>query len=225
MKKEIFIGLSIGLLTLGTGSVVFADFYDFESGTPPVITGGSLEGTSGYTAFGFGNNFQRSDVSSITLSLSGLDAHTSLDLEFDLAIIDSWDGLTTLGGTAPIDYFNVEVDSWAVFQETFDNFVSADQSYSASPAITYGSNIHRSSWPDSAYHITLSGIPHSASTVNIVWYASGSGWQGGNDESFAIDNIALSEESGVPVPEPATILLFGTGLAGLVGVRFRRKKK
>jgi hypothetical protein len=27
-----------------------------------------------------------------------------------------------------------------------------------------------------------------------------------------------------PVPEPATMILFGAGLAGLVGVRLRRKK-
>jgi len=45
--------------------------------------------------------------------------------------------------------------------------------------------------------------------------------------SWVIDNliIASQESGGEPVPEPATMLLFGTGIAGLAGTRIRRKKK
>lgn len=44
----------------------------------------------------------------------------------------------------------------------------------------------------------------------------------GND--FALDNLSFSTIPPPDVPEPATMLIFGTGLACLAGLRIRRKK-
>jgi len=38
-------------------------------------------------------------------------------------------------------------------------------------------------------------------------------------------NVGSLDVNSAPVPEPGTMLLFGTGLAGFVGSRFRKKKK
>ncbi len=55
--------------------------------------------------------------------------------------------------------------------------------------------------------------------TDVSWY----------NESASVDYVvmrgALIQESRATIPEPATMLLFGTGLIGLAGVSIRRKKK
>jgi len=59
-----------------------------------------------------------------------------------------------------------------------------------------------------------------------VYSASGSftlAYQSMHSGVYQIDT-AFSAKPNAPVPEPATMLLFGTGIAGLAGTRLRRKK-
>lgn len=65
----------------------------------------------------------------------------------------------------------------------------------------------------------ISRLTFDQDTANFNW----------NGLSFTADSYFLAEldfgDSGnAPVPEPATMLLLGTGLTGLVGTRIRRRK-
>ncbi len=191
---------------------------DFESEIPSEFSGvTTLTGTQGYSNYGFGSNFLRNAAQSghTVLTLTNLPPHTELALSFDLAIIDSWDGNTIIGGAIPQDFFNVTVDSGTVFSATFDNFQITDQTAPTNNLITYGTqlgftgtlngtiyDIHGNpingpiAYVDSAYNMGhpvagMTVIPHTANSVVIDFFANGSGWQGGSDESWAIDNLKV----------------------------------
>jgi hypothetical protein len=160
--------------------------------------------------------------------------HNSLDIEFLLAIIDSWDG-DAPGPVGP-DYFHVVVNGQLVFRHTFTNYpLQYSQTY-APPSgglLSSGTNRGYAGDPDSAYNMylepTLHNIPHTASTAVIDFFAGGGGWQGGFDESWGIDNLRVSANfspSASPVPEPGSLALWGIGgLSSLVIAAWRRRRK
>lgn len=182
---------------------------DFNSGAPSQFSGvTTTESVQGYAGIGTGADVFSGDFlrnSSVpplptTLTLTGLPAHTSIDLNFLLAIVDSWDGIDS--PCCGPDTFTVTVDGNPVFTEVFNNAVAGGtQSYIPPPGVELvrmaelGFRDIDEHDQDSGYDMNndpaFANIPHTSSTLTIEWYASGPGWQGDDDESWAIDNVEV----------------------------------
>jgi hypothetical protein len=164
----------------------------------------STEGVQGYSGIGssdnqFSGNFLRNASIGYptTLTLTGLPPHTSINVNFLLAIIDSWDGYTEYGP----DAFNVQVDGVSVFSQVISTFYQVyNPPYGV--LLSSGSNLGFDVWADNAYDMYLEpafqNIPHTGSTLTISWFASGPVWQGGEDESWAIENVQVVLNNVVP---------------------------
>ncbi len=98
----------------------------------------------------------------------------------------------------------------SVFAEVFA-IASGSTSFSGTPLNAPGNYASYSSgWNDNAYAISLT-LPHTSSNLQVEWKAVGAGWQGGSDESWAIDNIQVTTRDSNPptnnVPEGGSALL------------------
>lgn len=182
-----------------------------------------------------------------TLTLTGLPNHSAISLSFLLAIRDSWDGSyyapNPALNIAGYDYFNVSIDGVKLFSETFGFRTAMQQpGYVQSYVAPAGGLLTGTSardlagyiYPDSAYDMgkdpLFQSIAHTGSTLTLSFWADGAGWQGGQDESWGIDNLRISllepeipppppppavTPAPNPVPVPGTLLLTGTALLGL----------
>lgn len=180
-------------------------------------------GVGGFSGTFIYNDATGNPAGATSLFLSDLPAHTAVDVNFLLALLDSWD---STDGTVTPDLLNVEIDGAVVLQVTCNN---------ASGSVCYGGTVvapmaHRGfngGWQDIGFDMSNEAaltVAHTASTLTVRWFASGAGWQGSSDESFAIDNLVVNliTDDG-RVPEPASLALLGLGLAGL-GLSRRKQK-
>ena len=203
-------------------------FSDFESGIPPEFTapGAHLDGVQGWAGLGEGANrfegsFLRYDAAAVLdtrLVVRNLPSHTLLNLSFLLAVIDSWDG---------VELLQVRVDGQLLYSNWFQLALGDTTSYIPPPGtlLSAGTNLGYTNGSyyahDRAYNLAFEpafqNIPHTADSVEVVWSLDaipGGGanyWQGGADESWAIDHVRL-EVLGAntdDAPEPRT----GLGLA------------
>ncbi|TAK00821.1 MAG: PKD domain-containing protein, partial [Chloroflexota bacterium] len=216
--------------TVGHPPVYHADFEGTLGSEWSGVT--ATEPIQGYVGYGFDGKLLRNATggNATTLTLTGLPQHTSVDLRFFLAIIDSWDGCV---GPGP-DTLTIRVDGVALLSEVFENSGCGTQSYVPPPDVTLARHANFGFvgdfgyFRDSAYAMgfdpRFSAIPHTASTLTLEWSYNR---QGANDESFGIDNLdvvlngvpdlndAPGAEAGGPyaVAEGSTLVLDGSGSA------------
>lgn len=226
----------IAIISLGTISsfALSAFSTDFNAGSPPEFSGIiTTEAVQGYFGLGTGSNtfsgnfLRNTSIPPLvtTLTLTGLPSHSSIDLKFLLAIIDSWDGT---GCSAGPDEFSVKVDGSLIFSKVFENSNCGTQSYSP-PAgvelarhVQLGFNGGNTFHLDSAYNMGLDpsfqGIPHTSTTLTIEWFSGGAVWQGGTDESWAIENVEVDLLGVEPVVGGELLPIYNTALM-LAGIQ------
>jgi hypothetical protein len=207
--KRIAIAAGVCLLlsaSLASAQVVF--YSDFESGLPAEMSApnATIEGVQGWNGLGpvgnqFSGNLLRYTSQSLAdtkVTLTGLPVHNYVTIGFLLAVIDSWDG---------VELLNITVDGNLVFQNWFQIATGDASSYVApaggllSSGTNLGFNPGGNHNRDRAYDMTIDpsfiSIPHTADSIEISWFITAisgpaaSQWQGGDDESWGIDNVKV----------------------------------
>ena len=213
-KRLLPIALGV-LLHAATAHATVVFSTDFESGLPDEFSspGATIEPVQDYEGIGhagnaFAGSFLRYADSTIVdtqLTLTNLPQHDRLTLGFLLAVIDSWDGVERL---------DVSVDDELIFSNSFNLATEDTSTYGPPPggllsaSVDLGFSSGTFHGNDRAYDLSLEpvfmDIPHGASSVTITWRVNAvagsqaSYWQGGGDESWAIDNVTVSVANGEP---------------------------
>jgi hypothetical protein len=163
-----------------------------------------------------------------SLGLSGLPAHNTVTLTFDLYTLNSVDGDGTSFCCGP-DYFILFADNQLLLGETFSNVTTWTQSFGganspggtgANPART-GSLGYSFFGPDHAYQLSFT-FAHTAATLSLDFVgATDQGWA---DEGFGIDNVrVVANAASAPVSLPSSLSLTALGLVAAAAVARRRR--
>ena len=214
MKKKLLAGLAIGLFVVGIAGVASAAIItneNFENGAAGWNNNETTNGASPFTTFlgrhgGTGGN--QGLFKDFTLSGN----QTEVTINFDFYEIDSWDS----------ECFNIYVNNTLIRQDEYhfnrkDAPVDTVDLFSGGQKpVNYGFAV----WADQGIGYSFT-FATSDTSLRLGFGATIN--QAIGDESWGVDNIMISDNATVPLP--GAVWLLGSGVAGLAGIRSRRKKK
>lgn len=203
--------------TVGTGITATG----ISSGVLEVANAGFGDWSGNYLA----NRSTGNPATMSSITFSGLASHTSVDINFLVGFLESWD---SRNGSVDPDNLDIYVDGILVASLTSNNASGTIEDYDGGTELFDGVELNANfGWTDTLVDMSTSGalnLAHTASTLTLGFQASGAGWQGGSDEAWGIDDIEITYDATASVPEPATLALLGLGLAG-VGLSRGRKNR
>ena len=219
------------VLALAAPATAITTVYSNDFDNPAVVLGGvgaTLTGgvdvptINAYNAI-YGNIRRNETVNpsvATELTLSNLPAHASVDIDFLLAFLDSWDSYDGCCGVAP-DNYEFYVDGNLIATYTYNNALGTVKDIDAGTLLAEYTQFDNNGFYNDTV-VDMSGdpgltIPHSASTLTIEWLGAGPGWQGGGDEAIGLDNVRITLDG---VPEPTT---WGLAIVATLGGLARRR--